>query len=73
MCAQEMKDLLAKGRTLDELWRVAEGKWKYPDYREKVGGVRGSSSYCMTFLTLDFTERGGIGLGWGCEAYCVSG
>lgn len=33
---QEMKDLMAKGRSLDELWRVAEGKWKYNDYRDKV-------------------------------------
>lgn len=24
-----MKALLGKGRTLDELWRVAEGKYKY--------------------------------------------
>jgi alpha-glucan,water dikinase len=35
-CEQEMKDLMAKGRLIDELWRVAEGKWKYSDYREKV-------------------------------------
>jgi hypothetical protein len=34
--AQEMKDLMGKGRLLDELWRVAEGKWNYRDYREKV-------------------------------------
>ncbi|GIL61955.1 hypothetical protein Vafri_16315 [Volvox africanus] len=32
----EMRELLARGRTLDELWRVAEGKWKYSDYRKKV-------------------------------------
>ncbi|PNW80482.1 hypothetical protein CHLRE_07g319300v5 [Chlamydomonas reinhardtii] len=32
----EMKELLARGRVLDELWRVAEGKWKYSDYRKKV-------------------------------------
>ncbi|GIL92123.1 hypothetical protein Vretimale_14920 [Volvox reticuliferus] len=31
-----MRELLARGRTLDELWRVAEGKWKYSDYRKKV-------------------------------------
>ncbi|EFJ44707.1 hypothetical protein VOLCADRAFT_118653, partial [Volvox carteri f. nagariensis] len=31
----EMRELLARGRTLDELWRVAEGKWKYSDYRKK--------------------------------------
>lgn len=33
---QEMKQLLAKGRSIDELWRVAESKWKYNDYREKI-------------------------------------
>ncbi|GFR47292.1 hypothetical protein Agub_g8979 [Astrephomene gubernaculifera] len=32
----EMRELLARGRTLDELWRVAEGKWKYSDYSKKV-------------------------------------
>ncbi|GLC33353.1 hypothetical protein PLESTB_000342400 [Pleodorina starrii] len=32
----EMRELQARGRTLDELWRVAEGKWKYSDYRKKV-------------------------------------
>ncbi len=33
---QEMNELISKGRLLDELWRVAEGKWKYSDYRDKV-------------------------------------
>ncbi|GFH06759.1 R1 protein, alpha-glucan water dikinase, partial [Haematococcus lacustris] len=33
---QEMKELMARGRLLDELWRVGEGKWKYADYQDKV-------------------------------------
>ncbi|GFH15444.1 PPDK_N domain-containing protein, partial [Haematococcus lacustris] len=32
---QEMKELMARGRLLDELWRVGEGKWKYADYQDK--------------------------------------
>lgn len=27
-----MRALLFKGRELDELWRVAEGKWPYEKY-----------------------------------------
>jgi alpha-glucan,water dikinase len=27
---------MQKGRSIDELWRVAEGKWRYDDYRNKV-------------------------------------
>ena len=29
---QEMRALMVAGRSMDELWRVAEGKWKYSDY-----------------------------------------
>jgi hypothetical protein len=27
-----MRALMVAGRSMDELWRVAEGKWKYSDY-----------------------------------------
>ncbi|MEW5309696.1 MAG: hypothetical protein WDW38_001561 [Sanguina aurantia] len=32
----EMKSLLLKGRSMDELWSVANGQWKYAEYRKAV-------------------------------------
>jgi len=35
---QEMREVLLKGATLDELWKVANGQVKYDDFKVKRGG-----------------------------------
>lgn len=40
-CAQELRDALRSGTTLDELWKVARGEIKYADFLQ---GNRGEGS-----------------------------
>ena len=38
---QDLKDLLRKGKSLDELWKVARGEIKYADFMAQRGGKPG--------------------------------
>jgi len=55
---QEMRALMVAGRSMDELWRVAEGKWKYSDYLK----VSISQNLESSRTTFDIVKRlSGIG------------
>jgi len=53
-----MRALMVAGRSMDELWRVAEGKWKYSDYLK----VSISQNLESSRTTFDIVKRlSGIG------------
>ncbi|KAF5843594.1 hypothetical protein DUNSADRAFT_12856 [Dunaliella salina] len=60
---EEMRALMGVGRSMDELWRVAEGKWPYPKYLDEVEHPAFGDKYDAFKVREEQGAAGGVSLG----------
>mmetsp|Transcript_19942 Transcript_19942/g.51852 ORF Transcript_19942/g.51852 Transcript_19942/m.51852 type:complete len:1521 (-) Transcript_19942:995-5557(-) len=60
---EEMRALMGVGRSMDELWRVAEGKWPYPKYLDEVEHPAFGDKYDAFKVREEQAAASGVSLG----------